>query len=105
MSIIIKKIDTLRDGGTICIDAWIHYNGETIEGESPVVSIDYSINTDTEGQWYLGLKSKGGKLLTDENLKKELVQETEEYLKRQTSIVNKIKESQNPPIIETTPYL
>ena len=105
MAIIIKKFDTLRDGGTICIDAWIHHNGETIENESPTVSIDYSINSDTEGEWFFGLKNNGGKLITDEGLKEKIVKELELHVRSQTNLLQKLKEPKTPPNIEPTPYL
>jgi hypothetical protein len=54
--------NTYRDGGT---QEFISRDF-TENGEELTVTLDNAIGTSTRGKWYIGMKSKGGKLMTKE---------------------------------------
>jgi len=92
--IVIRKIDTFRDGGTIGIDTYVSKNIQEKYGLvecQPMITIDYAAGTKTEGQWYNGFRNKGGKLISDEVLKKEVITEIEKMIQREQFLINKIK--------------
>lgn len=91
MSVIIKNINHYRDGGTISIDCWISYRGEILQGESPLITIDYSIGSDTHGDWYFGWKNKGGKMIEDQEFKDYVVKGIEEHIQLESNVLNRIK--------------
>lgn len=92
--IVIKKIDTFRDGGTIGIDAYFSKNFKEkymLAECQPMITIDYAAGTKTEGQWYNGIKNRGGKLINDEVLKNEVINEIEKMIEKEQFLINKIK--------------
>lgn len=92
--IVIRKIDTFRDGGTIGIDTYVSKNIQEKYGLvecQPMITIDYAAGTKTEGQWYNGFRNKGGKLITDDTLKNEVIIEIEKMIQREQFLINKIK--------------
>lgn len=91
MSVLVKSINRYRDGGTIGIDCWISYCGEILEGEPPLITIDYSISSEEPGKWFFGWKDKGGKEITDEEFKKYVIQGIDEHIKYESSTLAKIK--------------
>lgn len=95
MSVLIKNISNYRDGGTIGIDCWISYRGEILEGESPLITIDYSIGSNTHGDWYFGWKNKGGKAIEDQEFKEYVIKGIEEHIQSENSILHKVKETLN----------
>lgn len=95
MSVLIKSINRYRDGGTIGIDCWISYCGEILEGEPPLITIDYSIGSESKGEWFFGWKHKGGKEITDEDFKKYVIKGIEEHIQQENSVLSKIKENFN----------
>lgn len=95
--IVIQKIDTYRDGGTIAIECYASamvltnlLNDETPMGGMIQVTIDYAAGTTTPGEWYLGLKNKNGRLITDDNFKDKLIMEIEKRIQREQFLVNKL---------------
>lgn len=95
MSVLIKSINRYRDGGTIGIDCWISYCGEILEGESPLITIDYSVRSEEQGKWFFGWRDKGGKEITDEDFKKYVIKGLEEHIQSENSILIKMRETLN----------
>jgi hypothetical protein len=95
MSIAIRKINTYRDGGSIGIDCFIAYNGKIIEGNQPLITIDYSLpRTETYGEWFIGWKHKGGKMITDENLKTLIKEEFKSHIEQEQIILERISKNE-----------
>lgn len=92
--IVIRKLDSCRDGGTITIDAYISKQDMedfNLEWINPLITIDYSINSDTQGQWYNGFKNSGGKPITNNKLKNMVISEMEAMIEREQFLINKLK--------------
>ena len=86
-------IDTYFDGGTIGITGKMNDCSEIDNSMSPIITIDYSIRTDTPGSWYNGWKSKGGKLITDKTIISEVLSKIEFKVGLMTHCLNRAKQS------------
>ena len=92
--IVIRNIDSCRDGGTITIDAYISKSEMEeygLEWINPLITIDYSIKTTTEGEWFNGFKSKGGKHITNTKLKNMVIMELEVMIEGEQLLINRLK--------------
>jgi hypothetical protein len=90
--IIIKKIDTFRDGGSIGIDAWISSTENiSLEPNFPLITIDLSF-PDGGGSWYNGWRREGGTKIENEEFKAKVIKAIEEHIAREQQILNTIKE-------------
>lgn len=90
--ITVRKLDTYKDGGTVGIFAFIHepdgYCNQSTD--QPSVTVDYAIGTDTPGQWYYGLRSKGAKLITDEAFKDRVRKAIKDHIFQEVQLSDKI---------------
>ena len=79
--IIIRDIDSLRDGGSIVIKLWMpshdldKYNLKCEDNGHVRVMIDYGAKSDTVGSWYNGLKYANGKIIQSEEFKDLVINE------------------------------
>ena len=92
--VIIRNIDTFRDGGTIAIQAYLSTYDMVKYGltkTSPLITIDYASQSETKGKWFNGLKLNGGKEIVDSDFKNKVVNEIEKMIERENFILNKIK--------------
>ena len=92
--IVIRKIDHLRDGGTITIYSYLSKNEMEefgLEWTNPLITIDYSIGSDTQGEWFNFFKKDGGKLITSNKLKNMVITELEVMIEREQFLINKLK--------------
>jgi hypothetical protein len=96
--IVIRKIDHLRDGGTITIDSYLSKNEMEefdLEWTNPLITIDYSIGSDTHGEWFNFFKKDGGKVITNTKLKNMVIVELETMIEREQFLINKLKNGLN----------
>lgn len=90
--ILIKDIQSYRDGGTIGI--WTIYRipdfGYTsVITDEPTITIDYSMPNGT-GEWYLGWKNKGGKLIEDNIFKAKVLKAIHDKIDQEVKYADKI---------------
>ena len=89
----LKEIIVYRDGGTTAFDVILNVlEREKLKPDSMpvIISIDCGMNGD--GQWYLGLKSNGGTIIEDVELKKALIKAFDEKVQYETLILENIKQ-------------
>ena len=102
--IILRDIDTLRDGGSVIIKLWAtstdadKFNLTFDESKFVTVMIDYSVNTTTPGVWYNGLKYSGGAIITSEEFKTEVIKCLNQKIEREQFILNKLINKYEPGI-------
>jgi hypothetical protein len=67
----------------------------SLEWTNPLITIDYSIGSDTQGEWFNGFKINGGKLITNTKLKNMVIVELETMIEREQFLINKLKNGLN----------
>jgi len=92
MGIIVNRLTTFLDGGTVGIDmkyfshnGVIHYKRYPTE---PWITVDYSINTDTPGKWFYGFKENNDPV--GDEIKQVIIQGINSELEREKYLLNKI---------------
>jgi len=99
--IILREIDTLRDGGSVVMKLWVissdlqKYNLVTDSGFVTIM-VDYSANTDTPGVWYNNLKQAGGTRIDNEDFKNEVIKQLNRKIEREQFILNKLINEYEP---------
>ena len=94
--IIIRDIDSLRDGGSITMKLWMtsheldKYNLECEPNGHVQVMIDYGAKSDTIGSWYNGLKYANGKIIHSEEFKDLVINEFTKKIEREQFKLNKL---------------
>lgn len=82
-----------RDGGTTAFDVILNVleQGKLRSGSTQaMISIDCGMSGD--GQWYLGLKSKGGTIIEDIEIKQALIKAFNEKVQYETLILENTKQ-------------
>jgi hypothetical protein len=89
----LKEISVYRDGGTTAFEVILNVlEQEKLKPYSMpvIISVDGGMNGD--GQWYLGLKSKGGTIIEDIEIKQALIKAFNEKVQYETLILENIKQ-------------
>lgn len=100
--IIIREIDSLRDGGSIVMKLWMtsadlsKYNVEFNENGYVNIMIDYSAGTKTPGAWYNGLKYSNAKRIDNEEFKDLVINELTKKIEREQFKLNKLINEREP---------
>ena len=88
----IKEIIKYRDGGTTAFSVILSVlEKEKLNPDSMpvIISVDCGMNGD--GQWYLGLKNQGGRIIEDSEIKVNLMIALNEKILHETSILENLK--------------
>jgi hypothetical protein len=94
--IIIRYIDSLRDGGSIVMKLWMptheldKYNLKCEPNGYVQIMIDYGAKSDTIGSWYNGLKYANGKIIQNEEFKNLVINEFAKKIEREQFKLNKL---------------
>lgn len=89
--IIIKKMNTYRDGGSIGIDAWMSSGeNEDLKPCNPLITIDRSF-PDGDGEWYNGWKKDGGSKIEDREFKSKVISAIEDHIAQELRILATLK--------------
>jgi len=94
--IIIRDIDSLRDGGSIVIKLWMpshdlnKYNLKCEDNGHVQIMIDYGAKSDTVGSWYNGLKYANGKIIQSEEFKDLVINEFAKKIEREQFKLNRL---------------
>ena len=94
--IILRDIDTLRDGGSIIIKLWMttsdlqKFDMAFDQSGHVTILVDYSSNTSTPGVWYNGIKYASSKQITNEAFKKEVLKQLDKKIEREQFYLHKL---------------
>ena len=89
----VKEIIQYRDGGTTAFNVTLSVpEQEKLNPDSMpvIISVDCGMNGD--GQWYLGLKNQGGRIIEDTWIKQSLATALTEKIKYDTLVLENIKQ-------------
>ena len=90
---IIKTILEYRDGGTIGFDVYLtNLEREYLNPDSHPIIITVDCGMNGDGQWYLGLKNNGGRIIENTYIKESLAIAFNEKIQRETIILENIKQ-------------
>ena len=92
-NMIIKSILEYRDGGTIGFDVYLSVlEREYLNPDSMPIIITVDCGMNGDGQWYLGLKTNGGRIIEDTYIKESLVIAFNEKIQHETLVLENIKQ-------------
>lgn len=100
--IIIREIDSLRDGGSVVMKLWMTSGdldkyGLQFESNGYVqVMVDYSAGTETPGAWYNGLKYANAKKIISQEFKDAVIHELTKKIEREQFKLNKLINEREP---------
>lgn len=100
--IIIREIDSLRDGGSIVMKLWMTSNNLDkydlkFESNGYVqVMVDYRTGTETPGSWYNGLKYANAKKILSQEFKDAVIHELSKKIEREQFKLNKLINEREP---------
>ena len=94
--IIIRDIDSLRDGGSIVMKLWMpahelsKYNLECGPNGHVQIMIDYGAGSATLGAWYNGIKHSNAKIIDSQEFKNLVINEFAKKIEREQFKLNKL---------------
>ena len=94
--IIIREIDSLRDGGSVVMKLWMTSGdldkyGLKFESNGYVqIMVDYSAGTETPGAWYNGLKYANANKIHSQEFKDAVIYELSKKIEREQFKLNKL---------------
>jgi len=94
--IILRDIDTLRDGGSIVMKLWMtasdlqKFEMKQAADGYVTVMIDYAAKTTTPGVWYNGIKYAGSKKIDCQEFKDSVLKELEKKIEKEQFYLHKL---------------
>lgn len=100
--IVIREIDSLRDGGSIIIKLWMNsaelskYNIEFASNGYVNIMVDYSVGSATPGAWYNRIKHHQPKIIDSQEFKNLVINELTKKIEREQFKLNKLINEKEP---------
>lgn len=102
--IIIREIDSLRDGGSIIMKLWMtssdlsKYNIEFASNGYVNIMVDYSAGSTTPGAWYNGIRhhKPEPKIIDSQEFKNLVINELTKKIEREQFKLNKLINEKEP---------
>lgn len=100
--IIIREIDSLRDGGSVVMKLWmtsgdlVKYDLDCEVNGHVQIMVDYSSGTTTPGAWYNGIKYANAKKINSQEFKDAVIHELSKKIEREQFKLNKLINEREP---------